>query len=214
MGIVALRYEEPYYARTEACIEATGLPVYWADRQGWGNFSAAMNEAARRVQEPFIWFITDIEFEPHVPDELLARIVSNDLVALHPAHNSDHIHHIPDGSGSVKEVPFIEFTAPMVRTDVFREVGGLDEDYHYWIMDLLFSKELRERGYRMGVDHGNPIQHVYRRDNIQYPITKKRYEIRKKRALIEEHQLARRFGPKWREILWCTGDYLWKSPES
>lgn len=201
--IIALRYEEPYYADTLECIWGSGLPVTYADRQGVGNFSKAMNEAAMQPhQEEFLWFLTDVTFDPKTPLRLAENMGKHNLWALHPAHQSDHQSHIPDGSGEVKYVPYIEWTAPMVRTSLFHELGGLDENHHYWYQDLLFSKQLRDRGLYMGVDHGNPVGHIYRRNELVHEITKQRYDLRLKRDIIERELLRKRFGPRWRSVLW------------
>lgn len=208
LAIVALVYQEPYYAQTRDCIAATGLPVYWADRKGVGNFSAAMNEAFARTTEDLIWFTTDIVFEPETPLRLRERLLENELVIIQPAYLSDHQHLRPDGSGLVKRVPYLEWTAPLVRAEWFREIGGLDEDFHYWMQDLIFSKEVRERGGAMGVDHGCVINHVYHReDKVKHPVTKQRYSLRNRRVPIERNLLARKFGPNWKDLLWWKGAY-------
>ena len=202
IGIVALQYQEPYYNNTINCLRECGLPVYWADRQGIGNFSAAMNKAFENVTQDLCWFITDIEFDPATPFKLSNSLIDHNLAAIHPEHESDHLHHRPDGSGLVKEVPYIEFTAPMVRSDWYREVGGLDEDHWYWYQDLIFSKAVRDRGGKMAVDHGAPIRHIYRRNDIQYEVTKQRYKLRQERDIIEKGILVKKFGPDWKKVLW------------
>lgn len=201
--IIALKYEEPYYSDTLECIWATGIPVTYADRQGVGNFSKAMNEAAlQNHPEEYLWFLTDVTFDPKTPFGLMESAIKHNLSAVHPAHPSDHASHIPDGSGEVKLVPYVEWTAPLVRNETFKALGGLDEDHHYWYQDLIYSKLLRDAGLRMGVDHGNPVGHTYRRNQIEHEITKQRYNMRIKRDSIERGILRKKFGPNWRRILW------------
>lgn len=204
--IIALEYHEPYYAETRQCIRATELPVQYACRQGIGNFSAAMNEAFRRLRpadDDLVWFITDITFDPKTPHRLAERFKETpELWALHPEHPSDHRSHQPNGTKEVQFVPYIEFTAPMVRASTYMALGGLDENHHYWYQDLIFSKGIRDLGGLMGVDHGNPIQHIYRRDKVEHEVTRQRYALRKQRDQQEISFLQARYGPNWRQVLW------------
>lgn len=214
--IVALQYHEPYYEATRQCIAATQLPVVWVDRQGWGNFSKAMNEGVRQATTRYIWFTTDITFEPDTPYRLLEALQSFSLAAVHPHHNSDHISHRrpPEGGGVVytpdngpsqlvRPVPFIEWTAPLVNAEWMHQFP-LDENHWYWYMDLLWSHAVRAHGGRLGVDLLTGVDHVYRRNKVEHQITRKRYRHRQVRDRIEKRLLEERFGPDWRKILWCV----------
>lgn len=212
--IVALKYEEPYYAETVKCLEATKLPVVWADRRGWGNFSKAMNDAMWQVKTPYVWFTTDITFDPETPYKLLESLQQCGLAAIHPHHASDHLSHRLGGQTNVypfgaetgalvRPVPFIEWTAPLVEMEWMTRFP-LEEDYWYWYMDLLWSKAVREAGGRLGVDLQHGVNHVYRRNKVEHQITRKRYRHRQVRNRIEQKLLARRFGPDWRKTLWAT----------
>lgn len=204
LALVALVYEEPDYEVTRKAIAATGLPVYWADRQGWGNFSEAMNRAFRQVVEDVVWFVTDVDFEPETPHRLLASLTNNNLVALHPEHASDHVTHTANGNQGIELVPFIEWTAPMVRSAWYRDLGGLDEDHWYRYMDLIFSKRVRDCGGLLGVDHDNRVRHVYRKYrelHEQHEITVRRYTHRDARDGMEREMLCAKFGPNWPMVL-------------
>jgi len=206
LHIVALRYAEPYYADTEACLLRTSAPITWVERSGGvGSLSAAFNSGFRRLppEADLVWFTTDVTFDADLPDKLAAALGADPgLWAIHPAHMSDHLSHRPDDSGEVRDVPYIEFTAPMVRVSAFRAAGGLDENHWYWYQDLLFSKEVREQGGRMAVHHGAVLGHVYRRNCVTHPVTQRRYQMRNQRDSIERALLERRFGRDWRKHLW------------
>jgi GT2 family glycosyltransferase len=209
LHIVALLYSEPYYRQTVECLNACGFPVTFTERhKGSGSLSYAMNRGFEKVEPKaeFVWFTTDITFEPETPKKLLAAFSSNpDLSAIHPAHPSDHVSHRPDGSDSVRLVPYLEFTAPMWRAADFRECGLLDENHWYWYQDLLISREARLRGKAMAVHHGTTVGHVYRRSDAHlHPVTRARYELRKYRDKVEQRLLQARFGPNWREVLWAS----------
>ncbi len=208
--VVALLYLEPYYSRTVECLSACGLPVTYVERhRGTGSLTAALNRGFANLNPPpgsFVWFTTDVEFDPEVPEKL-ARALQEDpgLAAIHPAHPSDHQSHRPDGSGVVKLVPYVEFTAPMWRADAFRDCGLLDEDHWYWYQDLVISKTARDMGYRLAVHHGAEVSHAYRGRQGEeiHPITKLRYDLRRYRDPVEQRLLERKYGPDWRAVLWA-----------
>lgn len=208
--VVALLYREPYYADTVDCLARCDYPVTYVERnKGAGNMSLAFNrgfELARSAGADLVWFTTDVTFDPRVPRRLAAALLGSPaLAAVHPAHPSDHAHHRPDGSGELKAVPYVEFTAPMWRADAFEACGRLDEDHWFWYQDLLISREARSRGYDLAVHHGAEVGHVYRRTDAEpHPVTKMRYDLRRYRDPVEQRLLEKRFGANWREQLWTT----------
>lgn len=212
VAVVALHYREPYYSDTVSCLKAQPYEVTVTERhRGVGSLSWAMNRGFSKVAErdgslpEFVWFVTDVTFDPEVPTRLAAALDADpDLAALHPAHQSDHHHHRPDGSGEVKSVPYLEFTAPMWRSEAFRRCGMLDLDHWYWYQDLVISKSARDLGYSLAVHHGAKVGHVYHRaDTSPHPVTRQRYDMRRYRDPVEQKILERKFGLNWRDVLWA-----------
>ena len=221
IAIVALRYLEPYYAETERCLwecrkaNPDRISLFWATRDGVGSMPRAFNDVFKRHVDvgPLpkfkkVWFVTDILFSPYAPLALAQAMDDHGLVAIQPAYGSDHHFLRPDGSSLVKEVPYLEFTAAMVDVEAYSDVGGLDEDYWFWHHDLVISQRLRVDDNRLGVHHGVQIDHSYRGRNgaILDPLTAIRYRLRDWRDPIEKRLLADRFGPNWKDILWCKGE--------
>lgn len=201
-AIIVLEYHEKYFKQTLDCLEGVDADVFYAYRDGIGSMSRAYNDAYKRhvlgMQYEYVWFVSNITFEKDLPNRLAKSMGS--YGAIHPCFNSDHKHIQFDGSGLVKDIPFIEFTAPMFRTWVF-ERYFLDENYWYWFYDLIISKRMREDGIKMACNHSTPIGHVYLRNNKKEEISLLRNQLRNYRHKIEIKQLEQEYGKNWNQIL-------------
>jgi hypothetical protein len=194
--IVAIKYLEPTYHNTVTCIKACSLPVIWIDRnpEGVGSLSAAINLGMRHVTTEFAWIVTNIEFGAEVPRRLLRNI--GDAACIHPAFRSDHPF-LKRGIG-VKPVPFVEMTAPMVRT---ADWIGLDENCPYWGMDLDYGARMWEKGKMLLCDYTTRVNHSYIRHSTQYPVTIERRAARKSTDEQTHQYLISKYGRKYKEVL-------------
>jgi hypothetical protein len=206
-AIILLKYYERYFQNTLNCIKNTQLPVFIAERDGVGNMSRAFNTAFRLNQKElnkyeYIWFVTNIEFLPDVPIKLEKALDTFlEIGAIHPEFRSDHPHLLRDGSEEVKLIPFIEFTAPFFRREVFSRYM-LDEDHWYYYMDLIISKQMKLDGIKMACHHGAKIFHTYLRNNSsKESVTLLREKLRDWREKEEREILARKFGKDWEKYL-------------
>lgn len=199
--ILSIVYEEPEWQDTKKCIEDTKLPVHYVRRKpaGYGSLTEAINRGVREIESyDYVWIVTNVIFEPELPKRLLRSITG--YSGIHPAFHSDHKHQVPDGSGEVKDAPFIEFTAPLIRLDALNEFP-LDEMMPYWGQDLDFSYRVWKAGGKLGVDHGATIGHTYIRNKKLLPITSKRLMARKMTNLQTQNQLRRKYGNEWRSVV-------------
>ena len=223
---IVLKYEEPGWTeQTIACCEAAGITkIVIADRDGVGNMSKAFNACAFRVLEqyypgpskrfyfvkhaydvepgerPFIWFLTNVTFTPDVPLALMAAF-DDKTAAVHPCHDSDHAH-LKTCGHTPQEVPFIEFTAPMFRTEALEKIGGAEEAMPYWGMDLDWSYRAKQAGYNLKVSLAR-VQHVYlRHQKAKHPISTFREQLRAYHHKLTEEALVQKYGPKWEQTLW------------
>lgn len=200
LTIVSVMYLEPEWQETKRCIEATGLPVVYVDRNpaGVGSLAEAINRGFRLApKSEFIWFVTNITFTPDVPGKLLAAIDGAPSCAgVHPAFNSDHGHIRPRPTIGLIDVPFIEFTAAMVRASLF---DGLDERMPYVGHDMAWSYDMRMHGHTVAVLHGTEIGHIYIRHNrIPHPATNKRKRLRAAEVQPTIKRLIERYGPDYK----------------
>lgn len=212
--IVALEYLEDDWQQTKACIEATGLPVVYVSRDGVGNMARAFNNIAIPknviytetrcgvfVNDVYLWFVTNIVFDKDLPNKLAKAMDETGFAAIHPAmKTSDHIHQWPDGSGEVKEVPFVEWTAPMVRADVFLN-NPLDEMLQYFYFDLDWSYRVKQQGYKVGVHHGAEINHTYLRNKKPHPISEIRKQLRNYWTPISQAHMESKYGKGWEQLM-------------
>jgi hypothetical protein len=201
-AIIVLEYLEGYFRQTLDSLNGLNADVFYAYRDGVGSMSRAYNDAYNKhvlgLHYDNVWFVSNITFLPEVLEKLEKGIEG--YGAIHPAFNSDHKHIRPDGSGQVKEVPFIEFTAPMFKTWVF-EKYMLNDSYWYWFYDLIISKQMRDAGIKMATHHGAEVGHVYLRNNKKEEISQIRERLRNYRHKIEIKQLEQEYGKNWNQIL-------------
>lgn len=203
LAIISLKYLEPYYENTLKCLQEIPYPILFADRDGVGNMSRAFNEVFERMpfNVEYVWFLTNVTFSPDVPEKLMQVLDSDpNIAAVHPAMaTSDHRHLWP---GETRDVPFIEFTAPMFRAADFARFM-LDENTPYYYMDLIISHQLKQEGKRLVCVGDAEVQHTYlRNERKQHPITNIRKQLRDYHTPISKRYMEQTFGADWQTKLW------------
>lgn len=207
LAIVALWYLEPEFQQTLECLQKLNYPVFYADRDGVGNMSRAFNEAFKKYVEgrfEYVWFVTNITFTPDVPDLLLDAMENG--VAIHGIHpamaGSDHQHLWPGELKDVQNVPFIELTAPMFRTDVFSKFMLCIETPYYY-MDLIISHQIRKAGGQVAVHKGCEVGHTYLRNNkTAHPISEIRKRLRNYWTPLSKAYMEKTYGDDWTVEMW------------
>lgn len=200
--IVAVKYLEPEWAETKRCIEACNVPVVYVDRDrpGIGSLSEAINrgfrEACAAYDFKYVWFVTNVTFEPEVLTRLEGEAERFPWAAVHPRFDSDH-HHLRYGGD---HVPFVEFTAPLIRRTMFTGLE-LDEDMPYWGQDLDWGHRARQRGFSMCVPPHISVDHVYIRNSKQHHITKQRKAMRRATDQQTTNRLIEKYGTDWKSVL-------------
>lgn len=204
--IVSIVYKENEWQETKKCVEACGVPVVYVERrpEGIGSLAEAINrgfkEAKKKYEPQYVWFVTNITFDPQILEILVSDMDKSRIIAaLHPYFNSDHKHlqrFVLDTSKIfpnhfVRQVPFIEFTAAIVKSEIF-EKFPLDEQMPYVGHDMAWSYEITRAGFYVGVHDNVTIGHTYIRHKDQNnKFTKARRKMRRhavegtKRRLIE-----------------------------
>jgi len=206
LAIIALKYLEPEWQETQDCLSKVNYPVFYADRDGVGNMSRAFNEAFDKYVKgkfEYVWFVTNITFAPDVPDKLLNAMETYFIDAIHPCmRTSDHLHLRSDGSKSAKEVPFVEFTAPMFGCNVFDEYH-LCEQTPYYYMDLIISHQIKGNGGFLCVHNGAEVHHTYLRNKAnKHPISIIRERLRNYHTPLSKAYMVKTYGEDWQSKLW------------
>lgn len=214
---IVLRYHEiGWTEKTVACLIAAGFKesdIVYADRSGVGNMSKAFNEAFAKTglnkmsEKRYVWFLTNVTFSKEMPYALLETATSRAAAAVHPAFDSDHAH-ISNCYAVREDVPFVEWTAPLVWVPAFCAIQ-LDEQMPYWGMDLDWSYRVRQEGEILAIDGRHRLGHTYLRMTDQKePITIERERIRKTFDTSTEQRLIERHGKGWMVKLWPTHPHV------
>lgn len=199
--IVVLEYLEPDWLQTLKCVQDTGLPYEIVSRDGVGNMSRAYNSI---LMDPtwkadYLWFVSNVTFAPQMPFELAQACERLEWAAIHPAMpGSDHRFQWPDGI-QPKETPFVEWTCPMVNAEVFAD-NPLDEMLPYYYMDLDWCHRVKPR--KVGVHHGQVIEHTYLRNKQEHPIGQLRKQLRNYWTPISQRHMIQKYGKDWQQKLW------------
>lgn len=212
VGIVSVIYLEPEWQQTRESIVACDVPTHYVDRQGRGSLAKSHNVGFRKLLEKhpdldYVWFITNPKFDPAILPKLVEAMDETGYDCIHPAFDSDHLFCRPDGSGEIKAVPFVEFTAPIVKVDTFKKYP-LDEYMPYWGHDFDFGYKVRSNGGVVAVHHGITVEHIYIRNNVNarpHYATTQRHELRRKSNRPTHKRLEQVYGKAWRHTLQYFG---------
>lgn len=171
-----------------------------------GYLLAMMNlilEKSDQEVPKYIWFLTNVKANKMDLIQMIDAMDDTGYAAIHPTFDSDHSHLRinPDAHPWINPVPFVEFTCPIVRFDIFNKFQ-LDCQMPYWGHDIDWSYRVRQAGYELAVHNGVSVEHNYLRNNTAgHPLT----EIRKQlRAYYDEptrRALEKKYGPQWPELL-------------
>lgn len=208
---VVLEYLEPgWHDQTMQCLIASGFGpenILQVGREGVGSISKAFNSVFEGVYgfdvitTEYVWFVTNVTFDKHVPAFLAAALDEyTDVAAIHPKFMSDHPHiRLPKGRDYV---PFVEWTAPMIRMVALHDVGLLDEKLPYWGQDVDWSHRAKIKGWELMADGFSAVQHTYlRHTQNPAPITQIRGALRNVYNQSTENRLIEKWGKEWRKLL-------------
>lgn len=206
LSVVVLKYEEPGWTKaTLDCVAAVPYPldVVIADRGGIWGMADAYNAAMAEVRSDFVWFVSNVRFDPGMGLSLLDVMEQHpEAAAVHPRHRSDHLFLTGQG-GEVEAVPFIEWTAPLVRRSAWSAVGPLDEDMPFVHYDLDWSYRAKQAGYSLWVDNRFELEHVYLHSTkSRYAVTEERRKMRDAMMAGSEAKCAQKYGPEWKSLIW------------
>ena len=210
---VVLEYLEANWTeQTIKCLLDAGFDdtnILQVSREGVGSMSKAFNsiffgiDGYDIIETPFVWFVTNVTFDKHVPAFLASCLEDNPkLAAVHPKFSSDHPH-IREAKGRVL-VPFVEWTAPIVRMSAILEVGVLDEQLMYVGQDIDWSYRAKQKGFELMVDGHSLINHTYLYRNAPEPISQIRKALRQYHMPATYARLEEKYGKDWRDLICIT----------
>lgn len=206
LGIVAIKYLEPYWKETEDLLNILEYSIVLVDRAGTGSMARAYNQGFRELMKQgsfqYVWFVSNVTFPLNAVNKLLEQMDKTGFAAIHGSFKSGHPFCCPLHIEETRECPFIEFTAPIVRADVFEKIQ-LDEEMPYWGHDLDWGHRVRQLGWKIGVYHGFEFGHTYIQDNKNnHPVTKQRALLRRNTDGPTVRALQKKYGKDWRKKVW------------
>ena len=207
LAVVLEYHEEGWTDRAIKCVEADELDYVTVSRDGVGSMSKAFNEAIKTgvAEYSYIWFVTNILFDPGTSLSL-QECFDSKTAAVHPRFDSDHSH--IRFARDIEDVPFIEWTAPMISRRALERIGLLDEQMPYWGMDLDWSYRAKQAGYTLKVDGRVKVGHVYLRDNAPEAVSHNRRMERGRYDVTTENRLKQKYGSEWLKTVWPTHHYV------
>lgn len=204
--IVSVVYHEPEWQETRRCIEATGLPVVYAERnpKGVGSLAEAINRGVKSAPlSDFLFIVTNVTFSVDMPTRLSEEFIGQPtLAAIAPCFDSDHKHSQQERHACpIQIVPFVEFTAVMVRHHIMLD-HPLDEDMRYVGHDMDWGVRMRRAAWVLAVDHREKLGHTYiRHKKERNPYTEKRKKLRREALPMTIAKLKSKYGMNYKDII-------------
>jgi len=207
-AILSIIYYEPEWLETckDLAAYAHGYPVFFVDRHGTGSLAAAINRGflhhSMALRFDYVWVLTNVRFGPDCIQVLEKAMRENPAyAALHPCFESDHSHLRAQPGMGLVDVPFVEFTAPLVHAWTFHRIG-LDERMPYAGHDVDWGYRVRQIGGRIAVHHGVKVSHTYIRHNqTNHLVTLQRKTLREQHEQPTKDLIRKIYGPNHAELL-------------
>lgn len=212
VAILSMIYHEPEWLHTIGAIQRTcpGVPVYFAERNGVGGLAEAFNHgfAANGLGSKFdlVWFLTNFSWSGNLLQEMLnlEGVHWDFTAAVHPAFSSDHRFLRPSvGPGEHWQVPFVEFTAPLVNARIFDNLK-LDALMPYTGHDVDWGHRVRLDGkdlFCYQPKEAESIHSYIRHSKSLHPATIERRKRREAAELATNLRLRAKYGDEWRKTL-------------
>jgi len=129
--------------------------------------------------------------------EELDKIVKGKSGIFSPSCNSPHKGVMtPVGTDELREVPWVEFIAPIFSKDVLVKTGILDKDLSYgWGVELDYCYRAKNRGFKTSLCQGVGIHH----EEHQSQANQAEYAHTAGQEM--HHVLQTKYGDNWQEIL-------------
>jgi GT2 family glycosyltransferase len=177
LGILILHYNTPELTRKlcKAIPEAivfdngseksyTGPNRYFRFDENYG-FTKGWNEAIKKVYHEFdaFWLMnSDIMISRVSIDRIKCLLESHeDVGMITPAYNCWMKHCQKQNGSNVREIPILEFTAPVIRKRVIEECGYFDERFvRGYGIEFDYCYRMRQLGMKMYVDDGSSFHHI------------------------------------------------------
>jgi len=182
-------------------VEFPNRKIRFEDNLG---FTPNWNRAIQWIRENYpdenfeaYWLMnSDIQIDRNSVNRIEDLMSKHDIPMITPAYNCWMRHCTNLGTGSFRSVTNIEFTAPVIRSDVFDVIGYFDQRFRLgYGVEFDFAIRMREAGFQMYCDDGSSFHHIG-----QQSINKEEGIAAYSRHAIEELRkgMAEKHGEHWK----------------
>jgi len=165
----------------------------------WNRVIRLMMDEISQQNIAFWLMNSDIEIDTRSIERVEKLMGQGGIPMLTPSYNCWMWQCRNQGTGSVREVKCIEFTAPVIHRDVFERVGYFDERFiRGYGCEFDFALRLRKMGIKMYCDDGSEFNHIGQQ-TIKKHTTIQQYE----NLAVEELQttMSSLYGPRWKAMI-------------
>ncbi len=142
---------------------------------------------------------SDIEISESSVQRILTIMESGMYTMITPSYNCWMHQCRNSGTGTVREVDCMEFTAPIIHRDVFEKIGFFDERFNLGSgVDFDFCLRAKQAGIKLYCDDGSNFLHLIHKSIINAGDLKEysyRANIEMNRGMTQKH------GASWRKII-------------
>lgn len=126
----------------------------WA--RNWHNFLMNTNEE-------FVWMLNSdvqgVTMEMYLDMKGVLQL-NRKCLMITPRFNSPHALFNQSFEDDVKQVSWIDMTAPLINVNLFKKLGGFDPDFVGYFADIDLCHRARKAGYKMLLDKRFFVNHL------------------------------------------------------
>jgi GT2 family glycosyltransferase len=128
-------------------------------------FTKGWNEAIKSLYDEFdgFWLMNSDITVTRQSVRRVEEVCKNnpEVMMFTPTYNCWMQHCKPQGKKNLEETKVLEFTAPIIRKEVFEKIGFFNEVFvRGYGVEFDFCYRMRQKGLKIFVDHGSSFNHI------------------------------------------------------
>ncbi len=172
-------------------------------------FTAGWNKAVEHFYNEFdaFWLMnSDIIVSRHCIKRISELMERHEINIITPAFNCWMNTTRNRNAHGTREVKVIEFTAPVIKKQVFEKVGFFDERFaRGWGVEFDFCHRARKAGFKIHVDDGSNFFHMGQQ-TINATVGYAEYGPKAHHEM--ESGMSAKYGLNWKKSLYGDKDYI------
>jgi hypothetical protein len=168
------------------------LPInnYWVN-----NWHDALKYIHTFLEIRYLWMLNDDVkgVSEEMYQALLSKMQETNAFMITPAFNSPHSTFHKKGS-DLREVNWIDMTAPLIDLDKYFELGGFDLNFRGYFGDIDLCYRARQKGFKMYVLDSFEFEHIG-----GYTVNKE--GMSEQSNMAHNQILIDKYGKSWNELI-------------